>query len=118
MSRSAVVLRAARSEHSRALVTHVVSQPPRPEVRRGVLEPVIAPEQLVADRQRRHTEHTALEGCIGRGAEHCLDLRIGDRTIDRAGGKSGALGSGQRNDGSPHPRARRSISAMPARRRP
>jgi hypothetical protein len=40
----------------------------RPEVRSGMLEPVIAPEQLVIDRDGRDTDHALLEGGVGRAA--------------------------------------------------
>jgi len=49
----------------------------------GVLEPVVAPEQLVVDRERRHPEHPELKGGLGRAPQR-LFQRVagsGDKSI-------------------------------------
>jgi hypothetical protein len=49
------------------------------EVCSGVLEPVIAPEQLVVDRDRRHADHAGRVRRVGRVVQRLLDLRVARR---------------------------------------
>ena len=42
----------------------------------GVLEPVVAREQLVVDRERRNPKHPELKGGLGRAPQRFLDQRV------------------------------------------
>src|SRR5882724_1782340 len=58
-----------------------------------LVHPVVAPEQLVADEERRHAERAALHGGLGRGAQAVLHLghveRRGDLGHAELGGERG-----------------------------
>ena len=53
---------------------------------------IVAPEQLLADRQRRHADHPACVGFVGGCAQRLLDLRVLRRLARRAGVEAGLLG--------------------------
>ncbi len=61
--------------------------------RRGLHQTVIAPEQLLAHRQRRHADHPALMGFLGGRAQRLLDLRILRRRARRVWIETGPLGA-------------------------
>src|SRR5437763_7416774 len=57
----------------------------------GVVEPVIAPEQLLADRDRGHAEHAAIVRRVGGLAQRLLDLRVDRTRADRFRIKTGSF---------------------------
>src|SRR5437660_469269 len=63
---------------------HRSSRRPRESRQMGgrVVQPVIAPEQLVVDGDRGHAEHPARVRLVGGAAERRLYLRIADRPLD------------------------------------
>ena len=54
------------------------------QLRGGVLEAIVAPEQLAVDRDRRHADDAQLVGGVGRLAQRLLDPRILRRGLDLA----------------------------------
>ncbi len=89
--------------------------------RRGrFVQAVIAPEQLVADGDRRHAEHAELVRGVGRGAQCELDLGIAGRLLDGASVQAHVGGGGEHvlRDGEVVPVAKRVAKRLHANSRP
>ena len=54
---------------------------------------VVPPEELVADRDRGHTEYTEVVGGVGGGSQRELDLGVAGRLVDGARIETGPLGN-------------------------
>src|SRR3954469_21233025 len=88
-------LHVARPTKPLAPVTSTLMSAPLPERGGRLLEPVVAPEQLVADGDGRDAEDAARVRLVRGGAQLVLDVPLRDRGLDLGPVEPGALGRGE-----------------------